>query len=186
MKIQWKNSSATWGLMAIAMHWITAFAVVVLFIVGLWMTDLNYDSKWYKIAPFIHKSVGILLLILTLCRVVWRMVNKAPKPLDTHTKEERIMGGLMHLALYILLFSIMIAGYLISTADGRAISVFNWFAVPATITSIPKQEEIAGFVHLYLAYTIIGMVGLHALAALKHHIVDKDNTLRRMLGRKNL
>jgi cytochrome b561 len=79
--------------------------------------------------------------------------------------------------------SVMISGYLISTADGRAISVFGWFEVPALITSIPDQEDIAGLIHEYLAWGLVIFSGLHALAALKHHFIDRDPTLKRMLGR---
>jgi cytochrome b561 len=77
---------------------------------------------------------------------------------------------------------IVISGYLISTADNSSISVFDLFLVPATITSIPEQEDMAGLVHEYLSYSIIGLTILHVAAALKHHFIDKDNTLRKMLG----
>ena len=77
----------------------------------------------------------------------------------------------------------MLAGYLISTADGRGISVFGWFDVPASITSIPEQEDVAGAVHFYLAWGLVILAGLHGLAALKHHFIDRDTTLLRMLGR---
>ena len=68
------------------------------------------------------------------------------------------------------------------TGDQRPIMVFDWFAVPATVTAIPGQADAAGVVHEYLAYTLIGLALLHMLAALKHHVVDRDGTLRRMLG----
>jgi cytochrome b561 len=61
--------------------------------------------------------------------------------------------------------------------------VFGWFEVPATITSLPSQEDIAGWVHLILASTLIGLVVLHAAAALKHHFIDRDRTLKRIFGR---
>jgi cytochrome b561 len=77
---------------------------------------------------------------------------------------------------------IVISGYLISTADNSSISVFDIFQVPATITSIPEQEDIAGLVHEYLAYGIMGLTLLHVAAALKHHFIKRDNTLRKMLG----
>ncbi len=182
-KIPWKNNNLYWGAISIAIHWITAITVIGLFALGLWMTGLSYYDQWYKTAPFIHKSVGILLLFLTIFRVIWRVKNPTPQSLPSHTKWEKKLAHLMHLALYALLFSTITAGYLISTADGRAISVFDWFEVPATITSIPKQEDIAGFVHLYLAWTIIIMVVMHGLAAIKHHIINKDATLKRMIGR---
>jgi cytochrome b561 len=82
---------------------------------------------------------------------------------------------------YPLIFVLMLSGYLISTADGRPISVFGLVGVPATLTAIPNQEDVAGYVHQILAYTLIGLVALHALAALKHHFLDRDGTLLRML-----
>ena len=73
------------------------------------------------------------------------------------------------------------SGYLISTADGRAIDVFNWFAVPALGELIENQEDIAGDVHFYLAWILIVTASLHAIAALKHHFFNKDDTLKQML-----
>jgi cytochrome b561 len=78
----------------------------------------------------------------------------------------------------------MSSGYLISTADGRAIAVFDWFSVPALISDLPAQEDIAGLIHRWLAYLMMGLVLLHAAAALKHHFINKDNTLRKMLRAK--
>jgi len=95
----------------------------------------------------------------------------------------RLGSKLGHLALYAGLFALMISGYLISTADGRGIEVFGLFEVPATLTTIPDQEDVAGVVHEYLAWGLVIFAGLHALAALKHHFIDRDATLVRMLGR---
>ena len=74
-----------------------------------------------------------------------------------------------------------LSGYLISTADGRGIEVFNWFEVPGLGSFIENQEDLAGQVHEYAAYILIGLSSLHALAALKHHFMNKDNTLKKML-----
>jgi cytochrome b561 len=85
--------------------------------------------------------------------------------------------------LYLGLFGVMISGYLISTADGRGIEVFGLFSVPATLTGIPQQEDIAGAIHEYLAWGLVIFAALHGLAALKHHFIDRDSTLLRMFGR---
>ncbi|GAB7194875.1 hypothetical protein OS11_11470 [Dickeya oryzae] len=82
-----------------------------------------------------------------------------------------------------LLFSILISGYLISTAEGQPISVFGWFSVPATLSGIQNQADSAGKIHLYLAWSVVILSVLHALAALKHHFIDRDVTLKRMSGR---
>ena len=77
----------------------------------------------------------------------------------------------------------MIAGYLISTSEGVGIPVFGLFEVPALISNLPDQADVAGVVHLYLAWAVVIFAGLHGLVALKHHFIDRDATLTRMLGR---
>ena len=94
----------------------------------------------------------------------------------------QLLSRLGHGALYLGLFVVMISGYLISTADGRGISVFDLFEIPALITGLPNQADLAGAVHFYVACAVVIFAGLHGLAALKHHFIDRDATLRRMLG----
>ena len=181
--MQWRNSSSNYGLVSITMHWLVAVAVVGLFALGYWMVGLTYYSSWYRTAPDIHKSIGLLLLALMILRVTWHFLNGGPAPLATHGRLTRLATKAGHGALYLGLFAVMISGYLISTADGRSISVFGWFEVPALITSIPNQEDLAGLIHEYFAWGLVIFSGLHALAALKHHFIDRDPTLKRMFGR---
>jgi len=181
--MQWRNSSTNYGLVSITMHWLVAVAVVGLFALGYWMVGLTYYSSWYRTAPDIHKSIGLLLLALMILRVTWRFLSSGPASLASHGRLTRLATKAGHGVLYLGLFAVMISGYLISTADGRSISVFGWFEVPALINSIPDQEDIAGLIHEYLAWGLVIFSGLHALAALKHHFIDRDPTLKRMFGR---
>jgi len=181
--IYWKNNTTRYGLIAVSLHWLVAMTVFGLFALGLWMTGLDYYDSWYKHGPWWHKSIGIVLFLVVLIRLCWRLMSPPPAVLSSHQSWEKKLAHLAHLLMYVLLFAIMISGYLISTADNRAIEVFGWFAVPATITSLPNQEDIAGWVHLVLASVLIGLVVLHAAAALKHHFIDRDRTLMRMFGR---
>lgn len=178
-----RNTIETYGLVAVALHWLVAAVVIGQFALGLWMVDLTYYSEWYRTAPAIHKGVGMLLLIAVLLRIGWRLLGPHPAPLASHGRLERSLGKLVHIALYVLLLTVMISGYLISTADGRPIDVFGLFSVPATVTSLPQQADTAGDVHLVLAIALLSLAGVHALAALKHHFLDRDRTLLRMLGR---
>lgn len=180
--MNYKNHKHGYGLIAITVHWLMALTVVALFALGLWMTDLTYYDTWYKTAPHLHKSIGILLALIFLFRIVWRLANQAPDKIPTIPVWELRLAHLVHLALYLLIFSVIVSGYMISTADGRAIDVFNWFSVPAWITPVENQEDIAGKFHFYLACALIALAGLHAGAALKHHFYDKDATLRRMIN----
>ncbi len=163
-------------------HWLTAIVVFAMFAVGLWMVDLSYFSRWYHILPHWHKSVGLLLAGLTIIRIVWKLRSNSPQ--IEGSKFERRAAKLVHKLLYLNLMVIFISGYLISTADGRGIAVFNWFTVPSLGALFPHQTDIAGNVHFYAAWFLIIMVSLHALAALKHHFINKDNTLRKMTGAK--
>jgi cytochrome b561 len=181
--MQLRNSSSRYGLVSILLHWGVALVVFGLFALGLWMVDLDYYDTWRKAAPDLHKSIGLTLFAVMVVRVVWRFISPPPPALSTQRRLVQWGAKFGHLFLYVGLFAVMVAGYLISTADGVGIPVFDLFEVPALISSIPDQADVAGAVHEYLAWALVIFAGLHALAALKHHFIDRDATLTRMLGR---
>lgn len=181
--MRWRNDERGYGLVAALLHWLGAAGVAALFALGLWMVRLDYYDPWYHEAPALHKALGLSLFVLTVVRLGWRLFTVRPSPLPGHTYLERLTAGAVHAMLYLLLFAVPASGYLLSTADGRPIDLFGWFAIPATITGIERQEDVAGEVHLALAVALIALVALHALAAIKHHFFNKDRTLLRMLGR---
>ncbi|WP_397450419.1 cytochrome b [Pseudomonas sp. NA-150] len=181
--MQLRNSSSRYGWVSMVLHWGVAITVFGLFALGLWMVGLGYYDTWRKAGPDLHKSIGLTLFAVMLIRVVWRLVSPPPPALASYGRWTRIGATFGHLFLYLCLFATMFAGYLISTAEGEGISVFGLFDVPALISSIPDQADVAGDIHLYLAWVLVIFAGLHALAALKHHFIDRDTTLVRMLGR---
>ncbi|VVP83672.1 cytochrome b [Pseudomonas fluorescens] len=182
--MQLRNSSSRYGWISVFMHWGVALAVFGLFALGLWMVGLDYYSTWRKDAPDLHKSIGLVLFAVMLLRVLWRFISPPPPALQSYSRMTRIGASFGHGFLYLSLFAVMIAGYLISTADGVGIPVFGLFEVPALVSGLPDQADTAGVIHFYLAWVLVIFSGLHALAALKHHFIDRDATLTRMLGRK--
>lgn len=176
-----RNSQNRFGLIAIFLHWLVAIAILGLFAVGWYMVELSYYDALYNTLPDIHKSIGMLLVPVFLFKIFWTWYSPPPPPL-VKSPLERIGARLMHVLLLLLIGVILFSGYLIPTAEGAPIDVFGWFSVPAGITSIPAQEDLAGVVHEYSSYALIALVVLHALAALKHHFINRDNSLRRMLG----
>lgn len=161
-------------------HWLSAVIIIGLFGVGLWMVDLSYYSAWYQDAPHWHKSIGLLLSVYTIFRVIWRLFTRSPKVEGTNF--EKVAAKIAHFLMYALLFGIFISGYLISTSEGRGIDIFDWYTVPSLGALFEDQSDIAGLLHYYFACILIGLAALHAIAALKHHFVNKDNTLRKMTG----
>jgi cytochrome b561 len=168
-----------YNMLAKILHWCSAFLILGLFLLGLWMVELTYYSQWYKLAPHWHKSVGLCLFFVTIFRLIWKTTTKAP--VIEGQRWEKFAAKLLHHLFYVLLFAVFISGYMISTADGRSIQIFNWFALPGLGAFFENQEDIAGVIHFYLACAIIALAIVHALAALKHHFINKDNTLRKML-----
>ena len=182
--MQWRNTPYRYGLISMLLHWGIALCVFGLFGLGVWMVELDYYSSWSHRAPALHKSLGLTLFALMLLRLFWRFISPPPPALNSYSRLTRLGAAFGHAALYLGLFALMVSGYLISTADGRGIAVFGLFEVPASITSLPDQEDLAGWVHEYLAWGLVIFAGLHGLAALKHHFIDRDATLTRMLGRR--
>jgi len=179
--IQIRNSRQGYGLVTVLLHWGMAALIIGLFFLGEYMVDLDYYDPWYNKAPDLHRSIGVLVAGLMLYRLGWRLSNV--RPAETGKSWERRTAAWMHHIFYVLIAAIVVSGYLITTADGQGVPVFNWFEIPAAFDGFENQEDIAGEVHEWLAHLLIVLVVLHALAALKHHFIDRDSTLRRMFGK---
>ncbi len=175
-----KNSEQRYGVIAMLFHWLSAVAIVCLFFIGLWMMDVGYEHHWYDLAVHYHESLGIILAIVIILRWVWRQLNTRPTYVSSLSSLEKRSATIVHHSLYFLCLVIFISGYLMPTADGRGIDVFTWFTVPALIDLKYQQVDIAGDVHIWLAYVLMVLACIHTLAALKHHFIDKDNTLNKI------
>lgn len=162
-------------------HWSSAAVFIGLFAMGIWMRSLGYYDEWYQPAPELHKEIGVCFFVWMIARVVWRKLQPVPAPLNSHQTWEKTLAHVVHGALYLSIFVIMISGYLIATADNRGIDFFGLVEIPVLLNAFENQEDWAGFIHEYLAYAVMALVVLHAGGAIKHHVIDKDQTLKRML-----
>ena len=176
--MQVRDNAAGYGLATRVVHWLMAVAIVGMYALGLWMVDLNYYSPYYRSAPDLHRSVGMLLLFLLVVRFAWRLANGKPDDSEL-SSAERFAARIVHWGFYPLLFALMVTGYLQSTADGRPIEVFDWFSVPALIHN-KGMEKTAGEIHEWLANVTMLLVIVHAAASLKHHFYDRSGVLKRM------
>ncbi len=167
----------------IVVHWGVFVLVFTLFVLGLYMTGLNYYDEWYYLAPYYHKSFGMLLFPIILFWFCHRVLVRRPIRSPELKPWQKNTSRLVHLAMLWLIFAIAFTGYLIPTAQGMPVEVFSWFRVPALLAELPDPEDIVGDMHYYLSWVLVILVGLHALATLKHHFLHRDQTLLRMLGR---
>ncbi|MBO1924836.1 cytochrome b [Thiomicrorhabdus sp. 6S3-12] len=178
--MQWRNDKNGYGLVAITFHWLLAVALLGLFWLGTWMVDLSYYHNWYHEAPSLHKSIGVIVVGLMLLRLLWRWSNPKPAVLGT-SPMQNFLAESAHLTFYLLVILLGLSGYFISSAEGEAISVFGLFSIPALPWQFEQQADIAGEVHEIIAWTLIALVVVHLAAALKHHFINQDKTLKRML-----
>lgn len=176
------NTKNTYGLVAKIFHWLSALLILGLFSLGVWMVELDYEHAWYDRAAHYHESVGICFVVFMVLRVIWSMLSVAPEVSFKLSIIERFAARWVHRGLYFLCGIVFLSGYLIPTADGRSIDVFSWFSVPAVgVEWHHRQADMAGDIHFYAAYVLMLAACFHGVAALKHHFIDRDNTLKKML-----
>jgi cytochrome b561 len=176
-----KDSHSGFGLVSIVIHWLSALAIVFMFGLGVYMVGLDYYDPWYHKGPALHVSIGLLLLVVTLVRLLWRAGNPSPQAVPGMGKWQRLAAQGLKIVMLALLLTLLMTGYLINSAEGQGPELFNWVSFPVLLQIDSAQVDIAGTVHRLLAWLLIILAGLHGVAALVHHFVWRDRTLVRML-----
>lgn len=177
-----KNTTDRYGLIARLFHWIVFLMVIGAVAGGLAVEDMpSGPEKFYMIS--MHKSFGFTILVLVLLRLLWRAANPRPRDLGT-SRFQNALGHAMHVFLYLLLLSQPITGMLMSQSFGHPVYPFDLFQVPTVVNENIRLAKILLEIHETQWVVLAIAVGIHAAAALKHHFIDKNRTLLRMiLGR---
>jgi cytochrome b561 len=165
---------------SLVLHWL--IAALVLTQVGLIWAHEATDGPISREFVQIHKSVGLGILVLTLGRIGWRMANPAIPLPDEMARWQRLLARATHVLFYALLIGMPLAGWAASSAGGREIIWFGLFEWPAL--PIGGGREVAGRLmdmHELAAKGLYVLIALHVAGALKHHFVDRDNVLHRMI-----
>lgn len=177
--MQFRDTTTGYGLVTRLVHWLMALAIVFLFGLGAWMVGLEYYSPYYTSAPDLHRSLGVVVGLVLIFRLLWRLAN--PRPSDSELSDfERLASKAVHWTFYPLILGVVITGYLISSSDGGSIDVFGVFSLPSLVEDKALATK-AGFVHKVLAYGVIALAVLHSAASLKHHFWDRSDILKRMI-----
>lgn len=176
------NTSERYGTVAVTFHWLVAILVVGLLAVGLYMVslpDAGFDKTKIVLIVY-HKEFGILVLMLVLGRLVWRIRSPMPR-LAPAPDWQKVSARFVHLCLYALMFALPVTGWLMSSAAAMPVSFFGFGFLP---DMLPRDDYLFHAfisIHKWLAYGLIALVAVHIGAALWHHVVTRDDTLRRIL-----
>jgi len=162
-----------------ALHWLMALALVAVFALGLWMVAQPLMVR-LKTVP-LHKTLGVTVFLLAALRLAWRATHPAPPlPASMPRWERRAASGAHHL-LYLLMFAVPLSGWLMSSALGFATVPFGLARLPDLLARDRELGDALKVVHFALNKTFAVVVFLHVAAALKHHFIDRDGVLQRML-----
>ncbi|MDX2236088.1 MAG: cytochrome b/b6 domain-containing protein [Hyphomonadaceae bacterium] len=193
-------ASRRYAAAAIVLHWAIAAAILFLIPLGWWMGDAVRDPAQAATAISayqLHKSIGLTVLALSLARFGLRLANPPPPLPESMKPWERALAQATHWGFYALMVGLPLSGWIYvstqwSAADARPLQVptlwFGVFEVPHLFGLAQASQAVragvagvAEFAHSKLAWVALGLAALHAAAALKHHLVDRDDTLTRMV-----
>ena len=172
-------ATLTYSLTTIGLHWFMAAALAANFVLGLTMSDLTLSPQKLQFYSW-HKWVGISLLALVTLRLIWRVLARPPVLLAASAWQHRA-AQLSHLLMYLLMFAIPLSGWLMSSAGGFTVNYFGVLPLPDLVDKNKALFEQLKEVHEILNFSLLAVVVIHIVATLKHHFMDKDATLRRML-----
>jgi len=181
--MQIRNNEQRYGAIAQLLHWIIVILIVTQFTLAIKADGLPLGPA--KIAVLAqHKSFGMTIFALAVLRLVWRLCNPVPAMPETTARWQRIAAHIFHGALYALILITPLFGWMMSSARNFPVSWFGLFTLPDLVQPDRARYEFFHEVHEILALTLAGIAILHVAAALKHHFLDRDNVLRRMLPLK--
>jgi cytochrome b561 len=165
---------------AVTLHWFIALLITAGFTLGATMTDLHMSPRKLRLYSY-HKWIGITVLALVLLRLLWRAAHKPPLD-EPMPPWQRIAAHATHWLLYLLMIVTPIVGWMYSSASGYPVVYLKLWQLPDLVSKNKQLADQLVDVHATLAWTLFGVVMLHAAAAVKHHFFDRDATLRRMLA----
>ena len=164
---------------SMALHWLLALMILGSLGVGLYMTGLPFSPARLQLYNW-HKWAGVTILVLSAARLLWRLTHRPPADVPMPAWQQRASHA-AHAALYALFFAVPLAGWAYSSAAGFPVVLFGVLPLPDFVGPDRALSESLKPLHQWLAYTLAAVIALHIAAALKHHFVDRDGLLLRMM-----
>jgi cytochrome b561 len=174
-----RNTTRSWGSLSKAFHWL----IVLLIINQWWIAERADELKGLAKLEALgtHKSFGMTILMLAVLRLLWRLMNPTPE-LTSETKPwERALARISHVSLYVLIFAMPLTGWMMSSAKNYPVSWFKMFQFPDLVAPAEQTFHQMLDLHHLLFKVLVGVALLHVAGALKHHFIDRNDVLKRML-----
>jgi cytochrome b561 len=178
-----RNTGARYGAVAQTLHWTIVLLVIVQFVLGFTAHGLPISMQ-RLVLMVRHKSFGMTILALVFLRLGWRWYSPPPPLPESLAGWQRFLARVTHALLYALLFALPVVGWISSSASHLTVTWFGLFAFPNLVGPDVELAKLSKTVHMLLAWLLLAVAGLHALAAFWHHLVLKDQVLSRMLPRR--
>ena len=176
-----------YSLVAIVLHWLIAALILANIGVGWRMSGLKGLAQFELFQ--LHKSIGVTVLLLSLLRIAWRLVNKPPRHATALTPVEQRASSIVHGLLYAFILAVPLTGWVVVSASAYNLPTVLFGVAPwphlAFVHDLPTAlrkliDTRVGALHQWLAWSMLALAGVHAAAALKHHLWDRDDVLARM------
>lgn len=174
------NQAVGYTRSAVAIHWLTALAILCAFPLGVYMHELQLSPRKLQLYSY-HKWIGMVVLLLAIARLIWRIRHRPPPLPATMPRWQQVAAHGMHHLLYLLLLAVPLSGWLRSSALGIQVVWFGLVPLPDLIGKHQQLADLLKEVHESLNTTLLVLVLLHVAAALQHHFFERDGILARML-----
>lgn len=175
-----RNTAERFGLVAKTLHWLTLALLIAAFTLAVSMVDMPFSPRKLEFYSW-HKWVGVTIFLVVLLRLGWRVANPVPRQPSGMPRWQQRLAGLSHAALYAILIVMPVSGWIMSSALNLPVVYLGLVHIPSPFGVDRALGEAMKVVHLSLAVALLVLVTIHALAALYHHLVLRDDVLRRML-----
>lgn len=173
------SAEGPYGTVAMTAHWLTLLLLIGSFSLGFYMADLPVSPTRLRLFAY-HKWIGVTVFALVTLRLGWRLLVPPPALPDSMPAWEKRAAEISHRLLYLLLLAAPVSGWLMSSAKGFQTVLFGLLPIPDLLSKNPPLGAALTVVHVTLDYMLLGLIGLHVAAALKHHFMDRDEVLARM------
>jgi cytochrome b561 len=174
-----RNTTQAWGSLSKGFHWLIVLLIINQWVIAERADELKGLAKLNALAW--HKSFGMTIFMLAVLRLAWRLMNPTPELATGTRRWERVLANLSHVLLYALIFAIPLTGWMMSSAKNYPVSWFKLFQFPDLIAPAEQTFRQMHDLHHLLFNVLVGVALLHVAGAVKHHFIDRNDVLKRML-----